>query len=141
MLPNLSYDSIEKYIDIFEATYEDMWLMDPSDRKVQVETARKRLARLRTNWECELELKFSCNGLDIDYAEIEEVIKQARGNLNFESVMEYVDTFQYAVRKVIEEKTKKQELERGDKTDGKGKCRCWGCRIKNWFKNKVSRKG
>lgn len=44
MLPTLSYDSIEKFIEVFQATYHDMEMMKASDRELELEFKIKRLA-------------------------------------------------------------------------------------------------
>ena len=139
MLPTLSFDSIETYVDVFIATYDVLGLMKTPDRKLMLQKRRQHFAFLEEISGIELKLKFSCNGFDIDYVDIEEVMDQSRINLDV-CALTYCDAFRDAAHKVIEEKTEKQELERTEKNDGKGTSGCFLCRFKKWVKKIMSRK-
>ena len=138
MLPTLSFSSIEDFADVFKATYYDLGLMKTPDRKLELQKRRQRFGFLEAISGIELKLKFSFNGFDIDYVDIEEVMDQSRINLEA-CVMTYVDAFRDAAHKVVEEKIEKQELARKEKNDGKGTGGCFLCRFKKWVKKIISR--
>jgi len=141
MLPTTKFESIEEYLDVFTATYHDLQMMKPSDRKLELESRRKRLARLEIISEREFTIKFSFNGFKIQYDEIEAAMEGSRGNLDFDYVADYCNEFDSTAKKVIEQKTETQDLEEKEKQELESKEKgCFLCRCKKWLKKVLARK-
>lgn len=141
MMPTMSFDSKKEYLDVFKATYYDLEMMNTSDRKLELESRRKRLVRLEMISRREFTIKFSLKGFEIQNAEIEEAMKRSRGHLDFDCLQDYRDEFQKAANQVIEEKTETQDQEDTKKQvlDSKEKG-CFLCKLKKWVKNIFTRK-